>query len=43
MAQEATANERKKFKVQRVNREAMADLDGKDIMFKFPPTFAICI
>lgn len=26
--------------LQRVNREAMADLDGKDIMFKFPPTFA---
>ena len=29
--------------LQRVNREAMADLDGKDIMFKFPPTFAIRI
>lgn len=26
--------------LQRVNREAMADLNGKDIMFKFPPTFA---
>ena len=26
--------------LQRVNREAMADLDDKDIMFKFPPTFA---
>ena len=26
--------------LQRVNHEAMADLDGKDIMFKFPPTFA---
>lgn len=26
--------------LQRVNREAMADLDGKDIMFKFPPTFS---
>lgn len=28
------------FPVEDVNREAMADLDGKDIMFKFPPTFA---
>ena len=26
--------------LQRVNREAMADLNGKDILFKFPPTFA---
>ena len=26
--------------LQRVNREAMADLNGKDIMFKFPPTLA---
>ena len=26
--------------LQRVNREAMQDLNGKDIMFKFPPTFA---
>ena len=26
--------------LQRVNREAMAELNGKDIMFKFPPTLA---
>ena len=26
--------------LQRVNRSAMEDLNGKDIMFKFPPTFA---
>lgn len=26
--------------LQRVNREAMADLNSKDIMFRFPPTFA---
>ena len=26
--------------LQRVNREAMADLNDKDIKFKFPPTFA---
>ena len=26
--------------LQRVNRDAMADLNGKDIMFKFPPTLA---
>ena len=26
--------------LQRVNREAMADLNDKDIMFRFPPTFA---
>lgn len=26
--------------LQRVNREAMANLNGKDILFKFPPTFA---